>query len=333
MVGEVDKLRPRRDVDGLNLYVYGRSNPLRKSDKSGRQAVDEVARETITFDDLVSEYAANAAVDVLQEMIQKHRTDIKKEGISKYGGTQYSGSKSVEIPCGCLTFPEKAVETYFTSAAGFYRFAARVFAIPSEAIAFFPMTRSEFLAKGPGIEYLADIRDAASAEAQDAASTYQDIMDAYKESGKRGTALLRALHEHADWTTVYFANEGGIGIGRFEAVSTENLYPAGNTPEAYQTPIDYYIRNLHNSSERSTTSQENLDRLNNVRFAIGVVNSGRHTFVLSSGMVYEVHWGKGPSDPQLFEVSNLEEFMESWESGVVAIPAGLLKAQRIEFNR
>jgi hypothetical protein len=59
-------------------------------------------------------------------------------------------------------------------------------------------------------------------------------------------------------------------------------------------------------------------------YAVGVADSGYHTFVISGGMVYEVHWDRSESDPKLTEASPLRDFFKNrggdWGSGVIALP-------------
>ena len=76
--------------------------------------------------------------------------------------------------------------------------------------------------------------------------------------------------------------------------------------------------------EMTPESRTNWDALKRVEYAIGVADSGTHTFVLSAGKVYEVHWDKGPIDPKLTEASDLEAFFNKWKSGVIAVPPGVL---------
>lgn len=76
--------------------------------------------------------------------------------------------------------------------------------------------------------------------------------------------------------------------------------------------------------EMSQESRTNWDALKRVEYAVGIADSGTHTFVLSAGKVYEVHWDKGPTDPKLTEASDLEAFFNKWKSGVIAVPPGVL---------
>lgn len=58
-----------------------------------------------------------------------------------------------------------------------------------------------------------------------------------------------------------------------------------------------------------------------------MADSGLHTFVLTAGKVYEVHWDKGPANPRLTEATDLDAFFKKWGSGVIAVPPGVLRAR------
>jgi hypothetical protein len=68
--------------------------------------------------------------------------------------------------------------------------------------------------------------------------------------------------------------------------------------------------------------------LKETEFAVGVADQGWHTFAISRGFVYEVHWKNGPDDPELTSKRTLEDFFRpdnrkrgiGWGSGIIAVP-------------
>ena len=88
--------------------------------------------------------------------------------------------------------------------------------------------------------------------------------------------------------------------------------------------VDRFVKLGKEVSPESRTIWDSLKR---VEYAVGVADSGLHTFVLTAGKVYEVHWDKGPTNPRLTEATDLDAFFKKWGSGVIAVPPGVLKAR------
>lgn len=59
-----------------------------------------------------------------------------------------------------------------------------------------------------------------------------------------------------------------------------------------------------------------FDEFKKVRFAYGLARGGKHTFLCSYGMIYEVHWDE--IGDKLYEMSEFDKF--EWNSGVVVTP-------------
>ena len=92
-------------------------------------------------------------------------------------------------------------------------------------------------------------------------------------------------------------------------------------------PIDVHVnvgRFVKLGKKTSAESRDLFESLKRVEFAVGIADSGMHTFALAGGMVYEVHWDKGPKDAKLTSAKPLEAFFKSWGSGVIAVPPGTL---------
>ena len=154
--------------------------------------------------------------------------------------------------------------------------------------------------------------------------------------GGRGTVVLEEMRKGFGFETVH------IDAARGKPRKTNKNYTSdAGTREARKVPnqeasvtgfvtgktIDVQVgvdRFVKLGKEMTQESRTNWDALKRVEYAVGVADSGTHTFVLSAGKVYEVHWDKGPMDPKLTEASDLETFFNKWQSGVIAVPPGVL---------
>jgi hypothetical protein len=88
--------------------------------------------------------------------------------------------------------------------------------------------------------------------------------------------------------------------------------------------IDYFVKL---DKKMTPESRKWWDVLQHTEFAVGVADQGYHTYAVSRGFVYEVHWDKGPDDPTLTERTGLREFFKphgDWGSGIIALPPGAL---------
>jgi hypothetical protein len=89
--------------------------------------------------------------------------------------------------------------------------------------------------------------------------------------------------------------------------------------------VDHFVKL---GKKMSPESRKWWDVLNETEFAVGVADQGYHTFAISRGYVYEVHWDRGPDNPTLTEKRSLKDFFDpngagsgtKWGSGIIAIP-------------
>jgi hypothetical protein len=99
---------------------------------------------------------------------------------------------------------------------------------------------------------------------------------------------------------------------------------------AYKPPFEYYgVRlsgmivgyNRHEPDTNAANRAANLQalvRLKKVEFCVGICKGGQHTFLMSDGRVWEVHWdGIGGS---LYEITDFNKYR--WLSGIVLTPPG-----------
>jgi hypothetical protein len=155
--------------------------------------------------------------------------------------------------------------------------------------------------------------------------------------GGRGTVFLEGLRKDSGFETLHidgvrdktywnfqnYTSDKGTRESRF--VPNEPAPVTGaDTGKVIDTrvAIDRFVKLGKEMSPESTRLWNALGR---VEFAVGVADSGYHTFVLSAGKVYEVHWDKGPTSTNLTEASDLDSFFKHWGSGVIAVPPGILK--------
>ena len=154
--------------------------------------------------------------------------------------------------------------------------------------------------------------------------------------GGRGTVVLEEMRKGFGFETVhidavpdkayqkdknYTSDAGTRKTGKVpNDDTTVKGFVTGKTINV-QVGVDRFVKLGKKPSEESRT---NWDALKRVEYAVGVADSGTHTFVLSAGKVYEVHWDKGPTDPKLTEASDLDAFFKRWGSGVIAVPPGVL---------
>lgn len=89
--------------------------------------------------------------------------------------------------------------------------------------------------------------------------------------------------------------------------------------------IDHFVK--LGGKKTSKETREWWKALKDTEFAVGVADQGFHTFAISRGEVYEVHWDRGPDDPKLTGKRTLEDFFRpdrengfGWGSGIIAIP-------------
>ena len=110
---------------------------------------------------------------------------------------------------------------------------------------------------------------------------------------------------------------------------TYTSYLATKKCTYYQIPLEYKVEDYsvtpsgHKSFQqlnRNTpaTKLNNIDiaTLEQVKFGFGVSRGGKHTWVFSTGKVYEVHWDK--VGPELYESTLLRHF--PWISGAIVVP-------------
>ena len=176
-------------------------------------------------------------------------------------------------------------------------------------------------------------------ELRDAITKAVDARGTGKDSvfGGRGTVLLEELRKsfgfktvHVDtspkknyWNAANYTSDKGTRESGFVPNKSATVTGAdtGTTIDV-RVKIDSFIKL---GKQMSPESRALFEKLKKIEFAVGVADSGYHTFVISMGMVYEVHWDKGPKDPKLTSMKPIGTFLREWGSIVIAVPPSSLR--------
>ncbi len=155
--------------------------------------------------------------------------------------------------------------------------------------------------------------------------------------GGRGTVLLEGLRTKLSFDTVHIDSIRGEKYWNAKNYTSDAAtrqsgtvpnQPASVTGADSGEQSDVRVkaeRFVKLDKKMSPESRSLWEQLKKVEFAVGITDSGYHTFVISHGMVYEIHWDKGPKDPKLTSAKSLESFFAKWGSGVIAVPPSVLK--------
>lgn len=104
-----------------------------------------------------------------------------------------------------------------------------------------------------------------------------------------------------------------LGRGEITVPVTGLIVDYNLTPVAPQGMVD---RLLHGSKPARVADVSAYEKFSKVKFAYGLARGGYHTFLLSYGMVFEVHWDQ--IGVNLYERSDF--FSYAWLSGLVVTP-------------
>jgi hypothetical protein len=147
----------------------------------------------------------------------------------------------------------------------------------------------------------------------------------------KGTELLKALINKAGWKALFWSPDPRNPSDRqpyhsvyYKRVRETGEYRGSN--EATGIPVDA-SKSIIDYRPTSPTKQENMsnfDRLKQVPLAVIATKGGTHMTLLLNGQVYEVHWDKPATDPNVIEATPLEKW--AWLSGVVVMPSEDYKA-------
>jgi len=136
----------------------------------------------------------------------------------------------------------------------------------------------------------------------------------------KGTELLKALESKAGWKAVFWAPDPRNPQDKdpeHPAVYRDEVIAKGTYKgipvDSAKSIVDY-----RRTSATKPESMTRLDQLRRVPFAVIAARGGTHMVLLLNGVVYEVHWDKPATDPNVIEATPLEKW--AWLSGVVVMP-------------
>jgi hypothetical protein len=158
--------------------------------------------------------------------------------------------------------------------------------------------------------------------------------------GGRGTVVLEELRTQMGFETVHIDSGADKTYKRFKYYTPDAETRKTRTVPNKASPvtgadseevIDTRVRVDHFvklGKHMDPESQRLWDQLNKIEYGVGIADTGYHTFVISAGKVYQVHWDKAPTDSDLTDGEiSLKEFFQSWRSGVIAVPPATLKPE------
>jgi hypothetical protein len=154
------------------------------------------------------------------------------------------------------------------------------------------------------------------------AADWKAIYDeSQKTSGAKfkGTELLKALESKAGWKAVFWApnprnpaDKKSEHPDAYKKVKSKGTY-YGIAVDEPKSVIDY-----RPTAATKQESMTRLDQLRKVPLAVIAARGGTHMTLLLNGDVYEVHWEKEATDPDVITAIPLEKW--EWQSGVVVMP-------------
>ncbi|HEU0054266.1 MAG TPA: RHS repeat-associated core domain-containing protein, partial [Longimicrobium sp.] len=314
---------PAGMADGPNVYAYCRGNPVGYHDRGGTEAASYTPAV-----DLTRKQQEEAGARSATAMQEEHDRAIDETGVGTHAGnmSRYARRSEARQRQEIDAINPAAPSPQLTSCIGFVKDTYRAYCA---APVFQAMKESEAMR-------------ASSVEAYQRAATAMkecaEVLAYVEASQDRGTSMQRSLQEHG-WTTVYFDGDTTGDRGYRNIMRQPQPYgPLVPRAKRYidgtavgrvdvTVPLDRFVVNYapNDGGPVSMEAFGGLQRLKQVPYAIGTVEWGRHTFVLSYGQVHEVHWDEDSTSKSLFETTPFEDWAQGWESGVIAVPPGSWK--------
>jgi Domain of unknown function (DUF4157) len=149
------------------------------------------------------------------------------------------------------------------------------------------------------------------------------VAEATRTSGAKfkGTELMRALESKAGWKGVFWApdprnpeDSTPEHPSAYRKVQERGTY-YGIDVERGASVVDY-----RRTSPRKQENTGNLDKLRRIPLGVIAARGGTHMTLILNGQVYEVHWDRPATDPNVIEATPLEKW--EWQSGAVVVPPG-----------
>jgi hypothetical protein len=170
--------------------------------------------------------------------------------------------------------------------------------------------RTSFEAKGRGGDWKA---------------VYDAAVTGSGAGGFKGMALVQSLESSAGWKGVFWGKDPRDPSDRlpehpvaYKKVRETGSY-YGAAVDTTRSAVEYTP-----TSPRKPESMANLDRLRHVPLGLVATKGAVHMGLLLNGQLYELHWEKTATDPDVIQATPLEKW--EWQTGVVVAPADDLDA-------
>lgn len=147
----------------------------------------------------------------------------------------------------------------------------------------------------------------------------------------KGTELLKALIDKAGWKALFWSpdprnpsDSQSYHSVYYKRVREKGEYRGSNETTGIPVDASKSIIDYRPTSPKKQENMSNFDRLKQVPLAVIATKGGTHMTLLINGQVYEVHWDKPATDPDVIQATPLEKWQ--WLSGVVVMPPEDYKA-------
>lgn len=142
----------------------------------------------------------------------------------------------------------------------------------------------------------------------------------------KGNELVKALISKAGWKAVFWApsprNPGDNSPEHptaYKRVREEGEYRSANETTGIPVDASKSVIDYRKTAPTKPDDMTGIDKLHKIPLAVITAKGGKHMTLLLNGQVYEVHWDKPATDPDVIEATPLENWV--WESGAVVMPA------------
>lgn len=280
---------PAQYEDSANLYVGLGANPINLRDPFGTNADDPTT--------VIAPSTAQKVMEILRTISLKMGRDgnpslVGSEWFKKHAFKKTHAAKKLRHLVesqqlkivDCQTAATLSIESYF--------------ALMSPRIP-------------RGFEGLIDEESWSKFQPITKKTVMQDFLDSNKYSI---TLLIKGLHENAGARTLFVAPQDYSQDKLAKRSEASKLAPFTTTKPVrgksgkridVRAPIDEVVR-VYGKSTRAKVERSKLEA---IPLAIGGIDYGMHSFVLSYGRVFEFHWNGSINDPNLTEESNIFDFL------------------------
>lgn len=141
----------------------------------------------------------------------------------------------------------------------------------------------------------------------------------------KGNELVKALISKAGWKAVFWApdprnpaDQTSEHPAAYKRVREQGEYRSANETTGIPVDASKSVIDYRKTSPTKKEDMTGIDKLHKIPLAVITARGGKHMTLLLSGQVYEVHWDKPATDPDVIEATRLEKWV--WESGAVVMP-------------